>query len=133
VGIVISGPRELLSGNGIYSFSGEVACDTNSKTVILLQDTGYRDMILEFRFTGSYEVSDLNVGDKSNFQIIMDDVVIYNGRTNTIDGSNQDQAVSIFAPRNSTVQVTQIDLNGAGVCTSVMRGYYLEPPVQQQD
>lgn len=132
MGIALSGPIELESGSGIMAQSGEVACDTNSKTVILLKEASYRDMVWECNFAGSYEPSDLNASSVSVFSIILNDVTIYNVRIDALNTAPKFATVSFFAPRNSTVQITQIDLDTTGSCTTIARGYFLEPPVPQQ-
>jgi len=135
MGIVFSSSSELESGAGFYAFSGEVSCDTGEKVVILIQNTGYRDTLLEVTVAGSTDIADLTTGSISNFQTIMDDKVINNTRIVTIDTAafNPDiRTFSFFAPRHSIVRIMQQDSNTTGACTTMLRGYYLEPPVAQQ-
>jgi hypothetical protein len=135
MGIVISSTRELESGAGFYGFSGAVACDTNNKIVIFLQSTGYRDTLLEVTVAGSSTTADLSTGSISNFQIKMNDQVIFNTRIMTVDPTvlNPDlRTFSFFAPRNSEVKIEQLDSDTTGSCTTMLRGYYMEPPVAQQ-
>ena len=135
MGIVISSSHELESGAGFYGFSGSVACSTNTKVVIYIQNTGYRDTLLEVTVAGSTDIADLTTGSISNFQTIMDDKVINNTRIVTIDTAafNPDiRTFSFFAPRHSIVRIMQQDSNTTGACTTMLRGYYLEPPVAQQ-
>lgn len=135
MGIVFSSSSELESGAGFYGFSGEVACSTNTKVVILIQDTGYRDTLLEVTVAGSFESTDLTTGSISNFQTSVDDRVINNTRIVTIDTAafNPDiRTFSFFAPRHSLVKIIQLDSSTTGVCTTMLRGYYMEPPVMQQ-
>lgn len=135
MGIVISSTRELESGAGFYGFSGEVACDTNSKSVIIIQNTSYRDTLIELTFSASFNASDLTTGSISNFQTILNDVVISNIKLVSIDpnvNNPQYATFSFFAPRHSTVRVDQLDSDTTGKCTTTLRGYYMEPPVKQQ-
>jgi hypothetical protein len=130
--VALSGPIELESGAGISAQSGEVACDTNVKTVILLKEASYRDMVWEVNFSGSWLPADLNAGSVSVFSIILNDVTIYNVKIDSLNLAPKFATVSVFAPRNSTLQITQLDLDTTGSCTTVARGYFLEPPVPQQ-
>jgi len=135
MGIVITSTRELESGAGFYAFSSAVACDTNTKTVIYIQNTGYRDTLLEITVAGSSTISDLSTGSISNFQTKLDDQVIFNTRIMTVDPTvlNPDvRTFSFFAPRNSEVKIEQLDSDTTGSCTTMLRGYYMEPPVAQQ-
>jgi len=133
--IVISSTRELESGAGFYGFSSTVACSTNTKIVIFVQNTGYRDTLLEVTVSGSTDTTDLTAGSISNFQIKLDDQVIFNTRIVTIDTAafNPDvRTFSFFAPRHSEVKIIQLDSASTGSCTTMLRGYYMEPPVAQQ-
>ena len=135
MGIVFSSSSELESGAGFYGFSGEVACSTNTKVVILIQDTGYRDTLLEVTVAGSFDSTDITTGSISNFQTSVDDRVINNTRIVTVDPTvlNPDmRTFSFFAPRHSLVKIIQLDSDTTGVCTTMLRGYYMEPPVMQQ-
>jgi len=135
MGIVISSSHELESGAGFYGFSGAVACSTNTKVVIFIQNTGYRDTLLEVTVSGSTTTADLTTGSISNFQTKLNDQVIFNTRIMSVDPTlvNPDTRIfSFFAPRNSEVQIIQLDSDTTGSCTTMLRGYYMEPPVAQQ-
>lgn len=135
MGIVITSTRELESGAGFYAFSSDVACDTNTKLVIFIQNTGYRDTLLEITVSGSTDTADITTGAISNFRVKLDDTVIFNTRIMTGDVSviNPDsRTFSFFAPRNSEVKIEQLDSSTTGSCTTMLRGYYMEPPVAQQ-
>ena len=77
MGIVISTTRELESGAGYYGYSATVACDTNVKTVIFIQDSGYRDTNMQVFFSGSVNPAALTAGSISLFQIKLNDQVVY--------------------------------------------------------
>jgi len=135
MGIVISSSSELESGAGFYGFSGQVACSTNTKVVILIQNTGYRDTLLEVNVAGSSTTADVTTGSISNFEVKLDDRVIFNTRIMTADPTtlNPDmRTFSFFAPRHSEVKIEQLDSDTTGSCTTMLRGYYMEPPVAQQ-
>lgn len=135
MGIVISTTKELESGAGFYGYSGEVACDTNTKTVILIQNTSYRDTLIDVTVSASFASADLTTGSISNFQTKLNDVVINNTKLVSIDpnvNNPQYANFSFFAPRHSTVQIIQLDSDTTGKCTTMLRGYYMEPPVAQQ-
>ena len=135
MGIVISSSHELESGAGFYGFSGQVACSTNTKLVILIQNTGYRDTLLEVYVAGSSTTADVTTGSISNFEVKLNDQVIFNTRIMTADPTvlNPDmRTFSFFAPRNSEVKIEQLDSDTTGSCTTMLRGYYMEPPVAQQ-
>jgi len=133
--IVISSSHELESGAGFYGFSGAVACSTNTKVVIYIQNTGYRDTLLEVTCAGSTDTADLTTGSISNFQTKLNDQIIFNTRivTSNLAALNPDVRIfTFFAPRNSEVQIIQLDSDTTGSCTTMLRGYYMEPPVAQQ-
>ena len=135
MGIVISSTSELESGAGFYGFSGAVACSTNTKVVILIQNTGYRDTLLECTVAGSTDTADVTTGSISNFEVRLDDQIIFNTRivTSTLTAVNPDTRIfSFFAPRHSEVKIIQLDSDTTGSCTTMIRGYYMEPPVMQQ-
>jgi len=135
MGIVISSSHELESGAGFYGFSGQVACSTNTKVVMLIQNTGYRDTLLEVNVAGSSTTADVTTGSISNFEVKLDDQVIFNTRivTSNLTVLNPDmRTFSFFAPRNSEVKIEQLDSDTTGSCTTMLRGYYMEPPVAQQ-
>jgi hypothetical protein len=135
MGVVISTSSELESGAGFYGFSGSVACSTNTKVVILIQNTGYRDTLLEVTCTGSTDTADVTTGSISNFETRLDDQIIFNTRIMTADPTvlNPDiRTFSFFAPRHSEVKIIQLDSDTTGSCTTMIRGYYMEPPVMQQ-
>ena len=135
MGIVISSSSELESGAGFYGFSGQVACSTNTKVVILIQNTGYRDTLLEVYVAGSSTTADVTTGSISNFEVKLDDRVIFNTRIMTADPTTlnpDNRTFSFFAPRHSEVKIEQLDSDTTGSCTTMLRGYYMEPPVAQQ-
>ena len=133
MGIVISTQRELESGAGFYGLSAEVDCSTNTKTVILIKDSGYRDTNIQVFFGGSIDIADPAVGSISVFQIKLNDQVVWQSKLNTVDQSPRQSDCMLFIPRNSQVQITQTDADTAGSCTTMLRGFYLEPPVAQQE
>ena len=136
MGIVISTSSELESGAGFYGFSGAVACTTNNKTVILIQNTGYRDTLLEITVSGSTTLADLTTGSISSFTTYLNDEIIQTTRIATFDPNINNPSIatfSFFAPRNSVVRIDQQDSDATGSCTTMLRGYYMEPPVMQQD
>jgi hypothetical protein len=132
MGVVISTQRELESGAGFYGFSASVSCDTNEKTVILIQDSGYRDTNIQVYFGGSVLISDPAAGSISIFQIKLNDQVVWQTKLNTVDQAPRQSDCMLFIPRNSSVQITQTDADTTGSCTTMLRGFYLEPPVAQQ-
>jgi len=132
VGIVISTTKELESGAGYYGYSATVAADTNVKTVIFIQDSGYRDTNMQVFFSGAVNPAALTAGSISLFQIKLNDQVVYQVKINTIE-FKAPVDVMLFIPRNTTVQITQLDIDTVGSCCTMLRGFYLEPPVAQQD
>jgi len=132
MGVAVSALQTLESNAGVYAYSGAVACTTSSKSVVLIQDSGYRDSLYEFTFSGSYVAADLAASSRSNFAIILNDTTILNLRINAIELSPTYATVQLFIPRNSSLRVDQTDLDTTGTCTTMLRGYFLEPPVKQQ-
>jgi hypothetical protein len=132
MGIVISTSRELESGAGFYGYSSQVACSTNNKTVILIQDSGYRDTVVEIFVSGSSVSADLAAGSISLFEVYLNDQVIYTMRINSLEQSPKNANCQLFIPRNSQLRIDQTDADTTGSCTTMLRGYYLEPPVAQQ-
>ena len=133
MGIVISTSKELESGAGFYGLSALVACDTNVKTVILIQDSGYRDTNIQVFFSGSILQADPAVGSISIFQIKLNDQVVWQSKIVSVDQAPRQSDCMLFIPRNSVVQITQVDSDTAGNCCTMLRGFYLEPPVAQQE
>ena len=138
MGVAISAVQTLESGAGVYAFSGPVACTTSAKSVILQQDSNYRDCLYEFTFSGSIDAADLAASSRSNFAIILNDITILNLKINGSTGgsvnlSPMNATVSVFVPRNSAIRVDVTDGDTTGSTTTMLRGYYLEPPVKQQD
>ena len=136
MGVSISSITELESGAGFYGFSGAVACSTNNKGVIVIQNTGYRDTLLEITVSGSTTLADLTTGSISSFTTYLNDVAIQTTRIATFDPNINNPSIatfSFFAPRNSVVRIDQQDSDTTGSCTTMLRGYYMEPPVMQQD
>lgn len=135
MGVSISSITELESGAGFYGFSGAVACSTNNKGVIVIQNTGYRDTLLEITVSGSTTLADLTTGSISSFTTYLNDVAIQTTRIATFDPNINNPSIatfSFFAPRNSVVRIDQQDSDTTGSCTTMLRGYYMEPPVMQQ-
>ena len=135
MGVSISSITELESGAGFYGFSGAVACSTNNKGVIVIQNTGYRDTLLEITVSGSTTLADLTTGSISSFTTYLNDVAIQTTRIATFDPNINNPSIatfSFFAPRNSVVRIDQQDSDTTGSCTTMLRGYYMEPPVAQQ-
>ena len=135
MGVSISSITELESGAGFYGFSGAVACSTNNKGVIVIQNTGYRDTLLEITVAGSTTLADLTTGSISSFTTYLNDVAIQTTRIATFDPNINNPSIatfSFFAPRNSVVRIDQQDSDATGSCTTMLRGYYMEPPVMQQ-
>lgn len=132
MGIVISTSRELESGAGFYGLSAMVACDTNEKTVIQIKDSGYRDTNIQVFFGGSINAADPAGGSISIFQIKLNQQVVWQTKLNTVDQAPRQSDCMLFIPRNSDIQITQIDADTSGSCTTMLRGFYLEPPVAQQ-
>ena len=133
MGIVISTTKELESGAGYYGYSATVDCDTNVKTVILVQDSGYRDTNIQVFFGGSIVLADPAAGSINIFQIKLNDQVVWQTKLVTVDQSPRQSDCMLFIPRNSQVQITQTDADTLGSCTTMLRGFYLEPPVAQQE
>ena len=136
MGVSISSITELESGAGFYGFSGAVACSTNNKGVIVIQNTGYRDTLLEITVSGSTTLADLTTGSISSFTTYLNDVAIQTTRIATFDPNINNPSIAtfcFFAPRNSVVRIDQQDSDATGSCTTMLRGYYMEPPVMQQD
>jgi len=136
MGVSISSITELESGAGFYGFSGAVACSTNNKGVIVIQNTGYRDTLLEITVSGSTTLADLTTGSISSFTTYLNDVAIQTTRIATFDPNINNPSIatfSFFAPRNSVVRIDQQDSDTTGSCTTMLRGYYMEPPVMQQE
>jgi len=133
MGIVISTSKELESGAGYYGLSSMVACDTNEKTVILIKDSGYRDTNIQVFFGGSIVLADPAAGSISIFQIKLNEQVVWQTKLNTIDQAPRQSDCMLFIPRNSNLQITQTDADTTGSCTTMLRGFYLEPPVRQQE
>lgn len=133
MGIVISTQKELESGAGFYGLSAKVDCDTNEKTVILIKDSGYRDTNIQVYFAGSIDITDPAVGSISIFQIKLNDQVVWQSKLSTVDQAPRQSDCMLFVPRNSNLQITQTDADTAGSCTTMLRGFYLEPPVRQQE
>ena len=136
MGVSISSITELESGAGFYGFSGAVACSTNNKGVIVIQNTGYRDTLLEITISGSTTLADLTTGSISSFTTYMNDQIINTTRIATFDPNINNPSIatfSFFAPRNSVVRIDQQDSDATGSCTTMLRGYYMEPPVMQQE
>ncbi len=132
MGIVISTSKELESGAGYYGLSSLVACDTNEKTVILIKDSGYRDTNIQVFFGGSIVLADPAAGSISIFQIKLNEQVVWQTKLNTVDQAPRQSDCMLFIPRNSNLQITQTDADTTGSCTTMLRGFYLEPPVAQQ-
>ena len=132
MGIVISTSKELESGAGYYGLSSMVACDTNEKTVILIKDSGYRDTNIQVFFGGSIVLADPAAGSISIFQIKLNEQVVWQTKLNTVDQAPRQSDCMLFIPRNSNLQITQTDADTTGSCTTMLRGFYLEPPVAQQ-
>ncbi len=130
--IVISTSKELESGAGYYGLSGLVPCDTNEKIVILIKDTGYRDTNIQVFFGGAIDNDDLATGNISIFQIFLNDQVVWQSRLNTQELAPKQSDCMLFIPRNSNLRITQKDADTVGSCTTMLRGFYLEPPVAQQ-
>jgi hypothetical protein len=133
MGIVISTSRELESGAGFYGLSALVACDTNEKTVILIKDSGYRDTNIQVFFSGSINQADPAAGSISIFQIKLNDQVVWQTKLNTVDQAPRQSDCMLFIPRSSNIHITQIDADTTGSCCTMLRGFYLEPPVAQQE
>ncbi len=133
MGIVISTSKELESGAGYYGLSSMVACDTNEKTVILIKDSGYRDTNIQVFFGGSIVLADPAAGSISIFQIKLNEQVVWQTKLNTVDQAPRQSDCMLFIPRNSNLQITQTDADTTGSCTTMLRGFYLEPPVRQQE
>ena len=131
--IVISTSKELESGAGYYGLSSMVACDTNEKTVILIKDSGYRDTNIQVFFGGSIVLADPAAGSISIFQIKLNEQVVWQTKLNTVDQAPRQSDCMLFIPRNSNLQITQTDADTTGSCTTMLRGFYLEPPVRQQE
>jgi hypothetical protein len=132
MGVVISTQKELESGAGYYGFSAAVSCDTNTKTVILIKDSGYRDTNIQVFFGGSIDIADPAIGTMSIFQIKLNDQVVWQSKLSTVDQAPRQSDCMLFIPRNSSIQITQTDAEALGSCTTMLRGFYLEPPVAQQ-
>ena len=132
MGIVISTSKELESGAGYYGLSALVACDTNEKTVIFIKDSGYRDTNIQVFFGGSINIADPAAGSISIFQIKLNQQVVWQSKLNSIDNAPRQSDCMLFIPRNSTLEITQTDADTVGSCTTMLRGFYLEPPVAQQ-
>jgi len=80
----------------------------------------------------------LAASSRSNFAIILNDVTILNLKINGSTGGSVNLSpmfatVSVFVPRNSAIRVDVTDSDTTGSTTTMLRGYYLEPPVKQQD
>lgn len=133
MGIVISTSKELESGAGYYGLSSMVACDTNEKTVIMIKDSGYRDTNIQVFFGGSIVLADPAAGSISIFQIKLNEQVVWQTKLNTVDQAPRQSDCMLFIPRNSNLQITQTDADTTGSCTTMLRGFYLEPPVRQQE
>tara|TARA_Y100001938_G_C7929306_1_gene348531 strand:+ start:143 stop:547 length:405 start_codon:yes stop_codon:yes gene_type:complete len=134
MGIVISTSRELESGAGFYGYSTTVDCSTNTKSVILIKDSGYRDTVVEVFVAGSADIADPASGSITTWQVKLNQQVIWQTRINSIIETQPKQyAFQFFIPRNSELEITQTDADTTGSCTTMLRGYYLEPPVAQQD
>ena len=133
MGIVISTSKELESGAGYYGLSALVACDTNEKTVIFIKDSGYRDTNIQVFFGGSINIADPAAGSISIFQIKLNEQVVWQSKLNSIDNAPRQSDCMLFIPRNSTLEITQTDADTVGSCTTMLRGFYLEPPVAQQE
>jgi hypothetical protein len=133
MGVVISTQKELESGAGFYGLSALVDCDTNEKTVILIKDSGYRDTNIQVFFGGSIDIADPAIGSISIFQIKLNDQVVWQSKLLTVDQAPRQSDCMLFVPRNSNLQITQTDSDTQGACTTMLRGFYLEPPVVQQE
>ncbi len=133
MGVVISTQKELESGAGFYGLSALVDCDTNEKTVILIKDSGYRDTNIQVFFGGSIDIADPAIGSMSIFQIKLNDQVVWQSKLSTVDQAPRQSDCMLFVPRNSNLQITQTDADTTGSCTTMLRGFYLEPPVRQQE
>ncbi len=133
MGVVISTQKELESGAGFYGLSALVDCDTNEKTVIQIKDSGYRDTNIQVFFGGSIDIADPAIGSMSIFQIKLNDQVVWQSKLSTVDQAPRQSDCMLFVPRNSNLQITQTDADTQGSCTTMLRGFYLEPPVVQQE
>tara|TARA_Y100000310_G_C20245001_1_gene606391 strand:- start:230 stop:640 length:411 start_codon:yes stop_codon:yes gene_type:complete len=136
MGIAISASQELESGAGFYAFSGAVACSTNNKSVIIITNSGYRDTLMEITVSGSTTLADLTTGSISAFTTYLNDDIINTVRLCSFDPNINNPSFatfSFFVPRHSVVRIDQQDSDTTGSCTTMLRGYYMEPPVMQQD
>ena len=117
---------QLSDGRGWYAYSGLISSSTNSKPVILVQNTGQRDAVVTVTFGGSVETSDLNAGSVSNIEIIIGGEVLYQNKCNSIDAGNPfNLEVSLFLPKNSTFRIDVTDADTTGKHTTMCRAMYL--------
>jgi len=122
----LSGLNQLSTGVGWYSFSGLIACSTNAKPVIMINNTGQRDCMITVTFNGSVELSDLNAGSASVVAVLLGGETIVQNKVQTLDAGNPYSVeFSLFVPRNSTLQVYVTDLDTTGKTTTMIRAYYV--------
>lgn len=122
----LSGLNQLSTGVGWYSFSGLIACSTNEKPVIMINNTGQRDCMITVTFNGSVLLSDLNAGSGSVVAVKLGGETIVQNKIQTLDMGNPFSVeFSLFVPRNSTLQVYVTDTDTTGKTTTMIRAYYV--------
>ena len=122
----LSGLNQLSTGIGWYSFSGLIACTTNAKPVILVNNTGQRDAMITLTFNGSVALADLNAGSNSVVHIILGGEIVVQNKIQTLDAGNPYMfECSLFIPRNSTLRVDVTDADTTGKTTTMIRAYYV--------
>jgi len=122
----LSGLNQLSNGKGWYSYSGLISCTTNSKPVVLVNNTGQHDALVTVTFNGSVELSDLNAGSNSVCHIYLGGEIVMQNKIQTIDAGNPYMfEVSLFVPKNSTFQIDITDADTTGKTTTMVRAYYV--------
>ena len=122
----LSGLNQLATGIGWYSFSGLIACTTNAKPVVLINNTGQRDAMVTVTFNGSVALADLNAGSNSVCQILLGGEIICQNKIQTLDAGNPYMfEVSLFVPKNSTFRIDVTDADTTGKTTTLVRAYYV--------
>ena len=122
----LSGLNQLSNGKGWYSYSGVIACTTNAKPVVLVNNTGQHDALVTVTFNGSVALADLNAGSNSVCQVILGGEIICQNKIQTLDAGNPYMfEVSLFVPKNSTFRIDITDADTTGKTTTMVRAYYV--------
>jgi len=114
------------AGDYAYAYSGQLQIAT-SATTMLLFTTGAETIDADLQVSGPFKFSDPASGDKSNFQLSFNGVVVYllGSRASNTDYTNPlSNSVKIIIPPRTEVKL-EVDSSGstAGVyTTATIRG-----------